>query len=313
MQVVVQVMKYLRLAVFTVLLSQARRIRRIAAAIVAACVAIIHIATTIISKYRVGITKRFAGPGKQFWERAGRGAPRLRFWPLLIWQTLTARDLRILSHEMCDHYQVQGLDYLPTSGVFTLAANHTMRRWTPRSLATIHRATLEKRPDLGQAWLVIVGYKELELAERGWLMRFLIKQMRRFYARIYLRWQYNILRLPMGNNRASMQALREWRRRAKQQPTLVLPEGRGAKAFEEIRPGAGRMLASLEVPILPVSVSWQETEQRWQVIFGPPIQWSNEARLHDLQIGLEIALALPAAEAPRWQTALAQWQAANEQ
>ncbi len=66
------------------------------------------------------------------------------------------------------------------------------------------------------------------------------------------------------------------------------------------------------MPVLPVSVWWEEEKQRWQVVFGPPINWSADSRLHDLQVGLEIAYALPPEEAPEWQKALKDWELAAE-
>jgi hypothetical protein len=84
----------------------------------------------------------------------------------------------------------------------------------------------------------------------------------------------------------------------------------GAQVFKEIRPGAGRWLAGMGVPVLPVSLWWQSDRQLWQIVFGPPLEWSEDPRLHDLQLGLEIALGLPPEEAPDWQEDLAGWQAA---
>ena len=243
--------------------------------------------------------------------RRDRGGPTLWFWLILAWQTFTRRDLRPLSWEMHDNYVAEGLHFLPEQGVFTLAVNHTMRRWTPRVLATIHQATLEKRPDLAAEWLVVVGYKEANLKGKPVWARWIVLRLRRIYTWIYKRWSYNALRLPMGNDRSSVQALREWKTRAFKQPAVVFPEGRGYATFREVRPGSGRWLATLGVPVLPVSIWWESAEKRWHIVFGPPVEWSVDARLHDLQIGLEIAFGLPPAEAPAWQEALAEWQSAH--
>jgi len=258
--------------------------------------------------------KKYIERGKKWWEtpRPDRGSPRLRFWAILAWQTLRGRDILPLSQEMRDPYEAYGLENIPTEGSFALAVNHTMRRWTPRLLSAIHAATLEKRPEYARQWIVIVGYREAKLEGRGQPGRFIVLTLRRIHTWIYRRWSYNALRLPMDNQRAGLQALRNWRLRARYQPSVVFPEGRGAKTFEQVRPGAGRFLAGLGVPVLPVSVWWEEDKQRWQVVFGPSISWSVENRLHDLQVGLEIAYALPPEEAPKWQKALKDWELATE-
>lgn len=245
-------------------------------------------------------------------NRPNRGAPSLWFWVIFLTQTLRGRDLLPLSREMRDSYQAEGLEHLPPGGVFTLAVNHTMRRWTPRVLASIHQATIEQRPDLARDWLVIVGYKEARLEGRPRSVQWLILQIRRLHTGVYQRWTHNVLRLPMGNDRASVQALREWKKRAQRQPTIVFPEGRGYPTFEEVRPGAGRWLGALDVPVLPASVWWNEQAAQWHIVFGPCIEWSVNPRLHDLQIGLEIAERLPPTHAPLWQDDLEHWRAAFE-
>lgn len=212
-----------------------------------------------------------------------------------------------LSAENRDDFAVHGLENIPQQSVFTLAVNHTMRRWTPRLLSAVQHASMEKRPELARQWIVIVGYRETKTTGRNRLARWVILKIRRVHTWIYRRWSYNALRLPMDNQRAGMQALRQWKIRAQQQPTIVFPEGRGSKTFEQVRPGAGRFLAGLNVPVLPVSIWWEAAEARWQVVFGPPIAWSADGHLHDLQIGLEIAYGLPPVEAPAWQKALKDW------
>ncbi len=277
--------------------------------IAGACAEVI-ITTRITARSLAAAGKQLWARGRAFYNRPGHGSPRLRFWAVLAWQTLTGRDIMPLSREMRDDCLIEGQAFLPPQGVFTLAVNHTLRRWTPRLLATVHHATLAVRPDLARDWLVIVGYREASLAERPAWARWFVMKIRRFYNWIYRRWRHNTLRLPMGNDRANIQALREWKHRAGQQPTLVFPEGRGARTFEEIRPGAGRWLATLEGPVLPVSVWWNSAANRWQIVIGPPIEWSHDPRLHDLQIGLELAAGLPASEAPEWQADLKRWQEA---
>lgn len=244
-------------------------------------------------------------------SRSAGGMPGPRFWWLLVWQTFSKRDLLPLSREIRDAYIVNGLEHIPEEGVFSLAVNHTLARWTPRLLATVHHSTLEKRPDLARDWLVIIGYRRAKLEGRSKTSRWLITHIRRLHDWIYQCWKYNAMRLPIYNERSSIQSLREWKERAHEQPTLVFPEGRGARTFEEIRPGAGRWLSGIGVPILPVSMWWDIESDGWQIIIGPPIEWSESPELHDLQLGLEIAAGLPPAEAPLWQEHLTCWQEAT--
>lgn len=246
--------------------------------------------------------------------RPDRGAPRLRFWVILLWQTFRQRNILPLSREMADPYEVHGLEHLPETGIFSLAVNHTNRRWLPRLLASVHQATMEKRPDLGREWLVIVGYRQARLEGRPWYARRFILTLRGVFDRLWRRWNGNALRLQMAardKDRVNIEALREWRQRARKQPTIVFPEGRAAPTFEDIRPGAGRWLASLDTPVLSVAAWWEEDKNRWQIVFGPVVQWSKNARLHDVQIGLEIAYSLPPEQAPDWQDDLAAWRQAH--
>ena len=305
MKLVVLVMKFLQWPVYIVPVNQAHPAPAKDGPIGAVCGMGEDTTKMIIAKSPVA-----AGSKR---NRTEVGTPRLRFWVLLVWQTLSKRDLLPLSREMQDAYVVTGLEHIPEKGVFSLAVNHTLKRWTPRLLATIHQASLEKRPDLAGEWLVIVGYRETRLEGRSVVARWLIPRIRRFHQWIYQRWQYNVIRLPMFNERSSIQSLREWKERAKRQPTMVFPEGRGAKTFEEIRPGAGRWLSVIGVPVLPVSIWWDRENKGWQIIIGPPIEWSENPQLHDLQLGLEIAAGLPPDEAPLWQEHLVCWQAATSE
>jgi hypothetical protein len=106
-------------------------------------------------------------------------------------------------------------------------------------------------------------------------------------------------------------ALREWRRRVEKHPALVFPEGVARGQLGDIRLGAGRWLAKLPAPTLPVA-AWQVGEA-WTVIVGEPIQWSNRADLHDLQLGLAMAELLPPELAPQWQDLLGRWRAVHAQ
>jgi hypothetical protein len=252
---------------------------------------------------------------KKYQERRPRGAPTLRFWVIFFWQTFFGqRDLRPLSREVADPYIVQGLENLPRDGVFTVAVNHNMRRWLPRLLASIHAAAAEIRPDLAADWLVIVGYRHAKIAGRpAWQQRYILT-VRGVVDYLWRRWSHNALRLPMANkerDKVYIESLRIWKNRAQNQPTVVFPEGRGSQVFEEIRPGAGRWLAGLGVPVIPASVTWDEEAGRWHIVFGPAVRWSPNPRLHDLQLGLEIAYGLPSEAAPDWQNDLQRWRDAH--
>jgi len=239
-------------------------------------------------------------------------APRLRFWFVLAWQTIRHRSIVALSQEMKDPFYPQGLENLPAQGSFVLAVNHTNVRWTPRLLASIHVATLERRPDLAKEWLVVAGSRALRLhrLRYPWQRWFAIG-FRRVLSQVYRRWAYNCVRIPLGNEKASLRALREWRTRATKQPSLVFPEGRGAATFQQVRPGAGRWLARLGVPVLPVAAWWDDSRGGWALDFGLPLEWATQPALHDLQLGLAMAETLPTAEAPDWQEALLRWQVAH--
>lgn len=274
----------------------------------------------IIAKFRaVAVSNRFSRPLKQWLDtkaqfgerRHNRGGPNVNFWLRLGWQTFGKRDILALCVLMRDKYQVQGLEFVPVDGVFTIAVNHTLVRWTPHLLATIHQAVQARRPDLARDWLVIVGYREASLQKVNPVVRYLVSKIRHVHSWIFQRWSHNVLRLPTGNERVSLEALRTWKNRARLQPTLVFPEGRGRDDFGPIRLGAGRWLAKLAVPVLPLSVWWDDQAQLWQFIFGLPVEWSANPQLHDLQIGLEIAECLPPALAPDWQEFLRLWQEAN--
>lgn len=232
---------------------------------------------------------------------------------MFIWQCLTHRSIVGLSRELAEPYWASGLENLPQDGSFVLAVNHTTVRWTPRLLASIHKATLERRPELAGEWLVVVGNRELRQERlRPWARPIAVR-IRQGFERVYDLWNYNCLRLPMGNERVSPKALREWRTRAKTQPSIVFPEGRGATTFKEIRPGAGRWLATFDVPTIPLAVWWDEPKNGWVFDFGPAIEWASQSSLHDVQLGLALAEALPPAEAPDWQPALSRWRKAHSE
>ena len=110
--------------------------------------------------------------------------------------------------------------------------------------------------------------------------------------------------VPLGNEVASsLSGLKEWRKRAREQPVFVFPEGVTGKEFREVRYGSGRWLRSLGVPVVPVAV-WFEDGQ-WHVRFGPTVQWTKRSDLDDTRLGLAIARLLPEHEHGAWSELLA--------
>lgn len=309
MNLVVRAMNYPLFHAFIVRLNQVRQIIANGGERGVTMVGAVAHRITAIYRRAVVIKQKLAEP------RPDRGAPGLRFWLILFWQTFRQRDILPLSRAMLDPYQAQGLENIPADGVFTLAVNHTNRRWLPHLMASVHQATIEKRPELAREWLVIVGFRRAKIEGRPAWQRGLILTIRRFFDQMWERWSYNSIRLPMADrdkDSVKLDALRQWRQRSKNQPSIVFPEGRAAPLFENIRPGAGRWLAGLDVPVLPVSAWWEEDQARWQIVFGPAIRWSKNPRLHDLQVGLEIAYALPPEQAPEWQADLDAWREAHQ-
>jgi hypothetical protein len=201
---------------------------------------------------------------------------------------------------------VEGLSYLPRSGSFVLAANHKRARRAPDVIAAVLYAANQARPDLANRYLLISGQRRRDsrdLPRLGRLARAVVDWA-------FRRWGRHVVRIPLGNPRASVAALRQWRSRARRQPSLVFPEGRGQELFGAVRPGSGRWLATFAVPVLPVVVWWDGEQPR--VRFGAPIAWAARTDLHDTQLGLAIAALLPGALAPAWQPALARWRSAHQ-
>lgn len=230
---------------------------------------------------------------------------RLAFWPAFAWQTLTARRLLPLAARRLspDAVIVHRAEHLPRSGSFVLTANH-YRAPMLDVIAALLLATAAVRPDAAGALLLVSGRRASRKGGRraGLLTRPLVGW-------VFRRWEPGVLRIPLGNVRASTEGLRVWRQRAREQPSLVFPEAQSRPALGAIRPGAGRWLAALGVPAVPTGI-WPEGG-RWQVRFGPPVAWSPRPELRDHQLGLAIADLLPPDLAPAWQDALTRWRRAH--
>jgi 1-acyl-sn-glycerol-3-phosphate acyltransferase len=202
--------------------------------------------------------------------------------------------------------QVEGLNVLPRTGVFVLAVNHGKGSRALDGIAAVLVAANRARPELANRYLLVAGQRRRDYRELPRLGRL----VRRLVVWTFRRWERNVMRIPLGNSRASISSLRQWRRRVRRQPTLVFPEGRGSRTFEAIRPGSGRWLATIGTPVLPVGVWWEAEHPR--VRFGAPIAWAARSDLHDAQLGLAIADLLPTAHAPAWEPALRRWRAAHD-
>lgn len=233
-----------------------------------------------------------------------------RFWLRLIRETFGARRVmplvaaRMASEQV---YAVQGLDSIPREGAFILAANHYSGRAALDTVAEVLSALSQARPDAVEQMTIIVGQKRNTPKNR--VQAFVYRIVVRLLDAGYSRWQTNIVRIPLKNPDPSPSGLRDWRRR--DQPMFVFPEGRASVPFGSIRRGAGRWLAALDLPVVPVAVWWMEGEG-WTVRFGSPLEWTPRPDLRDVQLGLAMAALLPPTLASAWQSDLARWRAAHE-
>lgn len=229
----------------------------------------------------------------------------LCFWARAAFETIARRRLsRLVRGRLAARtLDASGVDAVPRTGTFVLAVNHYHAGRTLDVIAAVLSAAGRARPEVCDECVIVVGQRALR---RGsWWARAM-----RWIAQAPLRrWSRNIVRVPMGNGAPLVTALREWRRRAEAHPALVFPEGVARGELGSIRPGAGRWLARMPTPTLPVA-AWQVGET-WRVIVGEPIRWANRADLHDVQLGLAIAELLPPELCPQWRELLARWRAAH--
>lgn len=239
------------------------------------------------------------GPGLGLWAS-------IRFWVGAAFETITRRRLSRLVRGRLGRRTVEatGVDAVPREGAFVLAVNHYHAGRTLDVIAAVLSAAGRARPEVCDACVIVVGQRARK--HPSWWSRLL-----RWIGQAPLRrWSRNIVRIPMGNDAPQLTALREWRRRVATSPALVFPEGVARGELGPMRPGAGRWLARLPVPTLPVA-AWQERDA-WVVQIGEPIQWAKRADLHDSQLGLAIAEMLPPELATRWQDLLRRWRDAHD-
>jgi 1-acyl-sn-glycerol-3-phosphate acyltransferase len=229
----------------------------------------------------------------------------LAFFLALVGETLGSRRFgRVLARRLAGtELAVEGLDSIPAAGPFVLAVNHYRAGATLAIVAAAVCAAARARPEAGEELLVVVGQRHPPPR------RLLLRALRWLTGAFFRQWARNVVRIPWGNATPALASLRELRRRAERQPILVFPEGRASEAFGEVRTGAGRFLARMPAPTLPVAV-WPEGTG-YCVVLGPPVAWARRSELHDLQLGLAIAAMLPERFAPEWQEPLGRWRAAH--
>jgi len=232
-------------------------------------------------------------------------AAALRFWGRLTVETLGGRRLdRVVAARLgAAPITATGAGDLPPDGPFVFAVNHFRAGLTMGTVSAVISAAACARPDVARDTLLIVGGPPRPPTGR------LVRVVRRLMSAFWARWSRAVLRVPMAGNGPTLSALRAFREAARERPVLVFPEGRASALFADVRPGAGRWLGSLAVPVVPVGVF--RSDDGWTVAFGPPLRWSPRAELRDVQLGLAIASLLPPALAPRWLPLLERWRAAH--
>ncbi|MEI7554830.1 1-acyl-sn-glycerol-3-phosphate acyltransferase [Candidatus Chlorohelix sp.] len=199
--------------------------------------------------------------------------------------------------------QVEGLENLPTVGSFVLTANHYRGAITLDVIAAIYAVVQQARPEFKEEFILVVGQRPSKRKKKPPIPSRLTKKLINY---AYQRWSKNAVRITLGNECASIKALREWKLRVKQNPALVFPEGKARLVFGNIRPGAGRWLNSLGLPIIPVGVWWHNGG--WHVRIGKPLIWSARSELFEVQLGLNIAALLPQELTGQWSNKLKLWQ-----
>jgi len=240
----------------------------------------------------------------------GRRPLKPRFWMCFAAETLGRRSpRRVVRARAASEYlaRVEGLGNLPATGNFVLAANHFSGRSTYDTTAMALLAASQSRPDVLDQITMVVGQHRMLISSR--LRGAVVRQTRRLIDWIFHRWRAHVVRIPLRNPGPDLAGLRSWRER--RQPVFVFPEGRAGVSFGSIRRGAGRWLAALDLPVIPVGVWWMQ-DIGWTVTFGAPLKWTHRADLRDVQLGLEMAALLPEALALHWQADLARWRAAHE-
>ena len=232
----------------------------------------------------------------------------LTFWVRFAIETASGPCLSRLMHNKPGRQQIDvaGFDNLPGEGVFVLAVNHFSGGMSLGVIAALLETVNIRRPDLRDKYMLVVG-KNVHSNKRGDTKLFKVVQgIARW---LYQRWAGSVIHIPTGNCQPSIASLRKWRLMAQHQPIIVFPEGKTSLRFGDIRKGASRWLSSFQIPTVPVGVWWYEN--RWCIRFGKQLEWSRRSDLRDIQLGLSIAVLLPADLACTWQHDLKRWRQAH--
>ncbi|MFO0554010.1 MAG: hypothetical protein U0271_36860 [Polyangiaceae bacterium] len=227
------------------------------------------------------------------------------FWFAFLYETATKRRLRVLVRGRLRGARVvvRGLDSVPRSGSFVIAVNHYKNSTTLHVIASVFAGLADARPEVLDHAVIVAGRRVPPRISR------IAGAVRRLVALVVERWDRHLIHIPLGDTALDLGALRAFRDRATKHPTLVFPEGKTNAEFGEVRVGAGRFLALMPVPTVPVGVF--EDNGVWVVSFGPPMTWSRRRELSDVQLGMAIAALLPKAVAPEWQRLLGDWRSAH--
>ncbi len=232
-------------------------------------------------------------------------AAALRFWGRLFVETVGDRRFeRVIAARLgAAPIVATGTGELPPEGPVVFAVNHFRAGLTMGTVSAVLTAATRGRPGVAREAMLVVGAPPRPATRR------LVRLVRALFGVFWARWSHVVVRVPMAGGGPHLAALRAFREAARARPVLVFPEGRAAPLFADIRPGAGRWLGSLGVPIVPVGVF--RSDEGWTVTFGPPVRWSPRSDLRDVQLGLAIASLLPRELAPRWGPLLDRWRAAH--
>lgn len=236
----------------------------------------------------------------------------LKFWGGFFYETLTSRDLLRLVDLRLNQTQVQiveGSENIVTNQTFVLAVNHYGEQMTFDVIAALFAAIHVIRPEILNRWLIVVGQRQPNY-QKGKIKESIIQYIRNLVAIFYKRWDNHVIRIPLDNELPSIKSLRAWRKRCLLQPMVVFPEGKVDLEFDAVRPGTGKWLSSLNVPIIPVGIWYHQTQ--WYIRLGHAINWSTEIELRDIQLNLCIASLLPTVLVEVWHDDLRQWKLSHE-
>jgi hypothetical protein len=209
------------------------------------------------------------------------------FYLKLLWLSLTQRKLTKAVNATASFIpqcRVHNHENLPSEGSFVLACNKYVPGTVMQALCAALTGMSMARPAMVDDMLIVVGNDSSK--RLNWFAR-LFKAVANW---VFARWHHNLVIVEMSPEKTTLAGLRDWRRRASKQPVFVFPEGRGSGHSLTVRPGAGRWLRGLGVPIIPTGVWYQNG--CWHVRFGQPITLSSGNE--DVALGQAMAQILPA-------------------